>query len=151
MYKRQIYGEAGRDILIGTGGADRIDGGSDDDILFADGADTLTGGSGRDTFVFSHVTGDVAQITDFVSGVDRINLAAIEPVSVTLARSGGTTRITAVTSSVTLVINATGQVVDSDIERFGPLNGTTESDVMAAAGSGAALLGGCLLYTSRCV
>ncbi len=137
-----IYGEAGRDILIGTGGADRIDGGSDDDILFADGADTLTGGSGRDTFVFSHVTGDVAQITDFVSGVDRINLAAIEPVSVTLARSGGTTRITAVTSSGTLVINATGQVVDSDIERFGPLNGTTESDVMAAAGSGAALLGG---------
>lgn len=136
-----IHGESGRDILIGTEGADRIDGGSDDDILIGDGGDTLTGGAGRDTFIFSHVTSTIAQITDFVSGVDRINLSAIEPISVTLARSGGNTRITAVTASGNLVINVTGQVFDSDIERFGPGNGTSGSDVLVASGSGAALSG----------
>lgn len=64
----------GQDALNGGDGADLIDGGG--------GADLLTGGLGADLFRFDH--GDTGlgagadRITDFLSGVDRIDLSSID-------------------------------------------------------------------------
>lgn len=81
-----MRGRAGADVAQGMGGHDRLDGGSGADSL--DGGngrdvlrggqdiDTLTGGRGADTFHFGRLfsTGDA--ITDFVSGVDHIEIGA---------------------------------------------------------------------------
>jgi Ca2+-binding RTX toxin-like protein len=78
-----ITGTTGSNILVGGAGADTITGGQ--------GADTLTGGLGADKFVISAVqllglstydTGTTAAtrdvITDFVSGVDKIDFSGID-------------------------------------------------------------------------
>jgi Ca2+-binding RTX toxin-like protein len=75
-----IYGEEGNDDLRGGNGLDLIVGGvGNDTIRGAKGTDTLTGGEGADVFIF-HTdldgTINVDTITDFVSGVDRIELSA---------------------------------------------------------------------------
>ncbi len=73
-YGCTLVGGAGNDTLIGGAGADRLVAGS--------GADTMTGAAGADTFVFA--AGDVTAasgthdlITDFVSGVDHIDLSGL--------------------------------------------------------------------------
>ncbi|MBA3678434.1 MAG: M10 family metallopeptidase C-terminal domain-containing protein [Sphingosinicella sp.] len=66
--------QAGSDILNGGEGDDLLDGGG--------GADLLTGGGGADTFRFDR--GDTGmgsaadRITDFLSGVDRIDLSSMD-------------------------------------------------------------------------
>ena len=80
-----ITGGAGADSLIGTGGGDTIIGGG--------GGDTLTGGGGADTFRYTATSDSTASnqdvITDFISGIDRIDLSAINPTSVSMARLAG--------------------------------------------------------------
>ncbi|SUS05998.1 hypothetical protein DF3PB_230001 [uncultured Defluviicoccus sp.] len=63
-----IFGNAGNDLIDGAGGADRITGGA--------GADKLTGGSGADTFIYKFATDGGDTITGFVSGTDKIEVAA---------------------------------------------------------------------------
>ena len=69
-------GGEGADTLVGAGGDDRLIGGG--------GADVLTGGSGRDVFVFQTTIGTGTDpgtrdaITDFVQGIDLIDLTAID-------------------------------------------------------------------------
>jgi len=62
-------GNALGNALTGNSGSNTIDGGL--------GNDTLTGGAGADTFVFSSKLGvtNADTITDFVSGVDKIQLS----------------------------------------------------------------------------
>ena len=63
------YGNELDNVIVGNDGDNYIDGGEGDD--------TLTGGAGSDTFVLQHFNGaSFDLITDFVSGVDRFNLAA---------------------------------------------------------------------------
>ncbi|MET3666561.1 cadherin domain-containing protein [Caulobacter sp. 1776] len=63
--------KAGDDIFVGSASADRIVGGL--------GSDTMTGGAGADVFDFNDATeGNWDVITDFVSGVDRIDLSTID-------------------------------------------------------------------------
>ncbi len=72
-----ITGNGIGNVLDGRGGADVIDGGGGDDSLYGrEGNDTLTGGSGADKFVFDSAlgAGNVDSITDFATGVDRIQL-----------------------------------------------------------------------------
>jgi len=70
-----LIGGGGNDMLIGGAGSDRLVGGT--------GVDTMTGNGGADTFVFatgdsSAASGQHDRITDFVSGVDKIDLSAID-------------------------------------------------------------------------
>ncbi len=80
-----LYGAAGDDTLTGGFGADVLRGGVGDDVLRGQqGKDVLTGGLGHDTFVFaglgdtSTLVGTADTITDFVTGVDHIDLSAID-------------------------------------------------------------------------
>jgi serralysin len=75
-----LKGGAGNDTITGGGGNDTIIGGS--------GTDALTGGDGADTFLFglgdsSASSGQHDRITDFTSGVDKINLSGIDAISST--------------------------------------------------------------------
>ncbi|HEX8442665.1 MAG TPA: M10 family metallopeptidase C-terminal domain-containing protein [Allosphingosinicella sp.] len=70
-----LGGLGGNDTLIGGDGDDRLNGGAD--------RDTLTGGTGADIFVFdtANHTGtrsSADRITDFQSGLDLIDLSAID-------------------------------------------------------------------------
>ena len=69
-----MFGGRGNDILWGGDGDDIMDGGLHDDRLKGGaGNDILTGGDGADVFIMDNYSG-VDTITDFVSGVDQIEL-----------------------------------------------------------------------------
>jgi uncharacterized protein YkwD len=80
-----ISGGLGNDVVFGGQGNDAIDGGSGSDLLSGDlgddtltggsGFDVLTGGDGRDRFVLE-VGNNLDTITDFISGVDILQLPA---------------------------------------------------------------------------
>jgi hypothetical protein len=86
-----IYGGSGNDTIEDNGGDDTIHGGSgsdtingndgNDTIIGGYGGDQLTGGSGDDIFVYlSAIDSNSTQfdtISDFTSGTDKINLAAL--------------------------------------------------------------------------
>ena len=63
-------------LRLGTGGGDRLPGGTGADLLW-DGAgrDTLTGGAGADLFVLT-TDGTADTVSDFELGVDRLDLSA---------------------------------------------------------------------------
>jgi serralysin len=67
-----LSGLGGNDVLNGFGGNDRLIGGA--------GNDTLTGGSGSDVFVFAN-DGSTDTMTDFQTGVDKIDLTALTGVT----------------------------------------------------------------------
>jgi Ca2+-binding RTX toxin-like protein len=91
-----IFAEAGNDTVFGNGGADLIFGGSGNDDLRGGagndslagdfGQDRLTGGSGANTFTLLRVSDSLVGasshdiVTDFVHGVDKINLNNIDAV-----------------------------------------------------------------------
>ena len=64
-------GGQGDDLIVGNSADNRIDGQGGDDVL--------TGGAGHDTFVFDY-DGSTDTITDFHSGVDKIDLTQLEGV-----------------------------------------------------------------------
>lgn len=84
----EIYGGSGDDVLLGNSNNDIVFGGSGNDTIQGNdnsdvviggyGADTLSGNGGSDTFQFLSVkdTGDT--ITDFATGLDRLDFAAID-------------------------------------------------------------------------
>ena len=90
-----LDGLAGNDVLYGGGGNDRISGGDGNDRLQGDaGADRLTGGAGADIFVFQAIGDSIGYamrsdgnkltpdtITDFTSGLDRIDLSGIDAIA----------------------------------------------------------------------
>jgi Ca2+-binding RTX toxin-like protein len=67
-----IYGNAGNDILWGGRGDDLVDGGEGNDVLggVLGTGNTLTGGAGEDLFLIK--VGGAGQITDLVTGTDRV-------------------------------------------------------------------------------
>lgn len=77
-----LIGSPGDDRIFGLGGSDTINGGAGNDLLYGDaGADLLTGGPGADVFAYrgaadSPLSG-FDRITDFQTGVDKIDLRAI--------------------------------------------------------------------------
>ena len=88
-----IFGLAGNDVLYGWTGADLVEGGQGADfIIGGDGADTLIGGAGGDWMgggagadVYrylatgdSNATGGFDAVAQFETGIDRIDLSAID-------------------------------------------------------------------------
>ncbi len=79
-----LGGGAGNDTILGNGGADILCGDPGDDQVFGQdgndvlcdgsGRDSLSGGAGVDVFVLSS-DGEVDTITDFQTGIDRIDLS----------------------------------------------------------------------------
>ncbi|MFT4742057.1 MAG: serralysin [Yoonia sp.] len=110
-----LSGAAGMDIINGGTGADRLSGGRGDDII-SDGAgvDRMTGGAGADTFIIAYDT-DTDMITDFVQGVDQIDLSAWPGLRST-AQLTFTPRADGIRISygddVLIVISADGQPID---------------------------------------
>ncbi len=89
-----MAGSAGADAMQGSSRADQIVGGAGNDVLTGGGGgDTLTGGAGADVFRYQSGSDSTAAasdiITDFVSGTDRIDLTAMAPTSVSVARLAG--------------------------------------------------------------
>jgi len=103
-FSESFDGLAGNDSIYGGGGNDRINGGDGNDWLQGDaGADRLTGGAGADIFAFQAIGDSVGYamrsdggkltpdtITDFTSGLDRIDLSAIDAVAGTAANDAFT-------------------------------------------------------------
>lgn len=83
----ELTGGGGRDTLEASGGNDTLSSGNGNDTLIADfGQDVLSGGNGRDTFVLGANgqvsfddagNSDFASITDFTTGVDKIQLSGV--------------------------------------------------------------------------
>ncbi|PBB31188.1 VCBS domain-containing protein, partial [Mesorhizobium sp. WSM3868] len=80
-----ILGMAGNDTLFGQSGNDTLNGGDGiDKLVGGAGTDTLTGGLGADTFYYGSAVADSPAtaandtITDFVHGVDKIDLSSID-------------------------------------------------------------------------
>jgi Ca2+-binding RTX toxin-like protein len=83
-----LYGGDGNDILSGGNGNDQLYGGFGNDTLYGGfgddilyggdggGNDTLTGGPGSDRFQFFNRVPGVDTITDFTSGIDKLEFSA---------------------------------------------------------------------------
>jgi hypothetical protein len=109
-----LTGGAGADTLIGGAGADSINGGT--------GIDTLTGGAGADTFVIAANTAVAVNstlaapdtITDFVSGTDKLSIAAAPTTflgnfaSVASAQAAGAAAVAAGTGNANQAYYVTG-------------------------------------------
>jgi serralysin len=113
-----IVGASGNDSLFGGGDNDAIIGGGGDDFLSGDrGFDTLAGGAGADQFLLASSADSRDVITDFQSGVDKIQL----PGNLTLADVS--------IASNQIILAATGEVLAQI------MGSVTTSDLVASAGS----------------
>ncbi|MXO49672.1 hypothetical protein GRI69_15590 [Erythrobacter vulgaris] len=126
-----LYGQIGNDVLVGNGGADTLYGGAGSDVFVYRSASDSTGVS-RDT------------IADFESGIDRIDISALNAESFTLTQSGNSTILRAQTSSGVLDVSVSGSVVASDIVSSAPasrLEGSYGSDNLFSLGGDTTLRG----------
>ncbi|MEO0056577.1 MAG: hypothetical protein RIT17_4, partial [Pseudomonadota bacterium] len=145
-----VSGGAGSDALQGGNGVDRLAGDDGWDWLAGGGgADELTGGSGLDLFVYRSASDSTAAqrdtITDFQTGIDRIDISALGATGFTLSPSGANTILRAVTANGTLEVLITGQAVAADIitqPASTTLLGTGNSELLMAVVNGSTLRGG---------
>jgi serralysin len=156
-----LYGDGGEDRLFGGNGNDLLYGGADDDRLFGEagddalvgdeGSDLLIGGSGRDfmaggggvsmdTFIFESTSDFVGTaalhtcdlITDFISGVDKIDLDQIDASTVLDGNNDFVWRGTgAFNNSANGEIRYQTAVDPATHERYAVIYGDTDSDTAA--------------------
>lgn len=80
-----------RDLLIGNDASNSLTGNGGSDVIDGlGGDDTLTGGPGADSFRFGEGMGGTDTITDFDSGVDKIDLSELGLSASDVQISGGT-------------------------------------------------------------
>jgi Ca2+-binding RTX toxin-like protein len=159
-----LIGNEAANILAGGAGNDRLSGNGGDDVLIGGaGADTLTGGAGADTFRFtaladSSVGSGRDVITDFTSGVDRIDLQQLGATSFIGAAQfsgpAGQVRVASSALATLLEFDSNGDgVADLQIEFSGSIpidsrdfvglvTGPTEGDDQIFGTSGADSLRG---------
>ena len=81
----RLMGNAGDDVIKAGSGNDTVIGGAGADMITgAAGKDVLTGGTSGDVFVFTKLNDSFPQIdliTDFVTGLDKIRLTAIDAIA----------------------------------------------------------------------
>lgn len=146
-----LTGGSGADTLRGNGGANTLDGGAGDDVLTGrGGADTLTGGTGADTFVFAVGDSTAAArdvITDFQSGVDRLDLSGTNATTLRLVQVGDVTRVVSQGSTgAETQIDVRGVIKLSDIGLGGAIVsgdflGTDGPDVLVGSAGNDQLFG----------
>jgi len=138
-----LRGNAGQDTLNGGAGKDAMSGGADNDKLSGGGGnDTITGGTGkdiltgnggRDAFVYTAVSDSTSTvqdtIKDFVEGVDKIDLHAIDANTTSLATGNQDfsffgSSSTAVANQVTFSYSGGNTIVSADT------NGNTTADLV---------------------
>ena len=107
-------------IQQGNATPDTLAGGAGDDLIVGGGgADTLTGGAGADVFRYTAASDSTAgsqdTITDFQSGVDQIDLAALNATSVSVGRlADGSSVVFAETLGGPVQIFVRGSNVNAD-------------------------------------
>ncbi|HEX8525517.1 M10 family metallopeptidase C-terminal domain-containing protein [Allosphingosinicella sp.] len=144
-----VYGGTGPNILFGGGSADRLTGGAEADwIAGGGGGDLLTGGAGGDTFAYAAWGDSTAaapdSISDFQSGVDKLDFRRLGPVSLSFTPDGAGTLIQATGAGGTLVVRVSGPAGTGDVITEGALLaqvGSEGADILVA-GPGDALLNG---------
>ena len=145
-----VSGGTGNDAFQGGDGAEQFAGDDGQDWLAGGGgADRLTGGSGADVFSYRSASDSTASqrdtITDFQSGIDRIDISALGVTSFTLTPSGGNTILRAVTPGGTLEVLVTGAISAADVITQPPsamVVGTGNNDLLMAVLSGSTLIAG---------
>jgi len=146
----QIIGGDGADLLIGTAGSDTVSGGARDDVIVGgSGADNLSGGAGADRFVFLAATDStkaaLATITDFQSGVDKLDLSALGLATISITTSAGTTVVSGTGAAAQFMVKISGTISQSDIVLTPALKtqtGTAGNDLLVAPSAGGQLQGG---------
>lgn len=144
-----MVGDVGSDRLIGSSAAgDNLQGrGGDDVIIGRGGGDALLGGVGADVFVYESAADSLTNngvllrqdtLSDFETGVDRIDLTALNVAAgnVSLIRSGSFTFLFANAASGSLVVGAERDVNAAD------LIGLTTGVYMIGSGATDTLVGG---------
>jgi Ca2+-binding RTX toxin-like protein len=128
-YADKLTGSSGNNFLDGGRGNDQLFGGDGDDTLVGGmGKDLLTGGAGADVFKFSALQdlGVVSSardvITDFVHGIDKIDLSMLDANTATSADNPFTAFVAS-----TAAFTAAGQLKFSE----GVLYGNTDGDSAA--------------------
>ena len=104
---------SGAGSINGTGnGLDNVIVGNEGNNLISGlaGADTLTGNAGADTFVFASPSGGIDTITDFVSGVDSLQISA-SGFGGGLAAGGAVTLVAAVSAATASNAGAGGYFI----------------------------------------
>lgn len=127
-FNDNMRGFAGNDLMLGNGGNDRLAGdGGNDTLCGGRGADTLAGNAGADVFDYNLATdsGPRARdvITDFVRGVDKIDLSGIDA----NAATAGTNQAFSGFIRATADFTRAGQLKFVD----GVLFGNTDGDAQA--------------------
>jgi Ca2+-binding RTX toxin-like protein len=75
---KDLTGRPGNDSFLGSQLIDNLDGvGGDDRLAGLGGDDTIEGGPGSDTVVFNTASDGIDTIIGFVSGVDRLEISAV--------------------------------------------------------------------------
>ncbi|WGM46699.1 hypothetical protein KOAAANKH_01572 [Brevundimonas sp. NIBR10] len=136
-----LVGGRGNDVLVGDNGDDRLTGG--------DGADILTGGGNVDQFIFlaSDLQPAIDVITDFQTGLDRLDLSAIAPDTLSVARTEtGQTYVQASAGAgqITIVVNTVIQGSDI-VQRTGgsvSMVGSTRAETLVGGAGSDAIFGG---------
>ncbi|CAN7218657.1 M10 family metallopeptidase C-terminal domain-containing protein [Caulobacter sp. LjRoot300] len=113
-------GGSAADQLLGNAADNRLMGGAGDDLLYgALGTDQLTGGAGADTFVYRAITESAAaapdMITDFISGIDKIDLSALSVTGYTIGHADGVTMLQVMAAGGVLTVSLTASLAAGDL------------------------------------
>lgn len=116
----QMVGDERDDLLIGGDWADSLYGHDGADVLIGGGAgDALYGGTGADTFRYLNASdstnGALDIIQDFATGVDTIDLAALNPSNVSILYYNGGSIISGGSGASTFQIGSVRYVNASDL------------------------------------
>ncbi|BCW88797.1 hypothetical protein sos41_19390 [Alphaproteobacteria bacterium SO-S41] len=152
-----LTGTAADENLKGLLGNDDINGGAGNDRIWGGGGgDRLTGGAGADVFVYSlqsdstpvvySTPTDYDYITDFATGIDRLDFTDLNPLSVSLIRSGSATFAFLETFAGKMTIALEGVVNGNDIDAGSNIPiymiGTSAADTLIGSDRGDPIYGG---------
>jgi serralysin len=109
-------GGSGRDLLVGNDVANRLEGRAGNDVLQGGaGDDTLVGGAGADTFRYLATDTGADTITDFETGVDDIDLSALNLDASAVHYDADTKTLTIDGTDTSIVILGNGFNSDTDL------------------------------------